>query len=32
MMGNEENDGLMLMAIKQIFNEVESSNIEFVLR
>ena len=32
MMGDEENDGLMLMAIKHIFNEVESSNIEFVLR
>lgn len=32
MMGDENNDGLMLMAIKHIFNEVQASNIEFVLR
>lgn len=32
MMGDENNDGLMLMAIKHIFNEVQSSNIEFVIR
>lgn len=32
MMGDENSDGLMLMAIKHIFNEVQSSNIEFVIR